>query len=132
MHEWALAEAVIKAASEIAEKENLVEVSEVNVKIGELQQVEREILKFALNQMKPDKFKKAKFRVTRAKTTLKCRACGCTWVFKKQEFDAATAEAIHFIPEVAHTYVKCPRCGSPDFEIICGRGIWLENIKGAR
>ena len=132
MHEWALAEAVIKAASEIAEKENLVEVSEVNVKIGELQQVEREILKFALNQMKPDKFKKAKFHVTRAKTTLKCRACGCTWVFKKQEFDAATAEAIHFIPEVAHTYVKCPRCGSPDFEIICGRGIWLENIKGAR
>ncbi len=132
MHEWALAEAVIKAASEIAEKENLADVSEVSVKIGELQQVEREILKFALNQLKTDKLKKAKFRVTRAKTTLKCRACGCTWFFKKDKFDAATAEAIHFIPEVAHTYIKCPRCRSPDFEIICGRGIWLENIKGAR
>jgi hydrogenase nickel incorporation protein HypA/HybF len=131
MHEWALAEAVIKAASEIAEKENLVEVSEVNVKIGELQQVEREILKFALNQLKPDRFKKAKFHVTRAKTTLKCRACG-HWLFRKNKLDAATTEAIHFIPEVAHTYVKCPRCGSPDFEITCGRGIWLENIKGAR
>src|SRR3990172_11871328 len=118
MHEWALAEAVIKAASEIAEKENLVEVSEVNVKIGELQQVELGILKFALDQLKPDKFRKAKFHVIRAKTTLKCRICGCTWLFKKDKFDAATAEAIHFIPEVAHTYVKCPRCGSPDFEII--------------
>ena len=132
MHEWALAEAVIKAASEIAEKEKLVEVSEVKIKIGELQQVEREILQFALSQLRTDKFKKAKFRVTRAKTKLKCRMCGCTWLFKKEKFDAATAEAIHFIPEVAHSYVRCPRCGSPDFEIIGGRGIWLENIKGAR
>jgi hydrogenase nickel incorporation protein HypA/HybF len=132
MHEWALAEAVIKAASEIAEKEKLVEVTEVNIKIGELQQVEREILKFALNQLKTDKFKQARFRITRAKTTLKCRACGAAWLFKKQKLDASTAEAIHFVPEVAHSYVKCPCCGSPDFEIIAGRGIWLENIKGAR
>jgi hydrogenase nickel incorporation protein HypA/HybF len=132
MHEWALAEAVIKAASEIAEKEKLVEVTEVNIKIGELQQVEREILKFALNQLKTDKFKQARFRITRAKTTLKCRACGAAWLFKKQKLDASTAEAIHFVPEVAHSYVKCPCCQSPDFEIIAGRGIWLENMKGAR
>jgi len=132
MHEWALAEAVIKAASEIADKEKLVEISEVNVRIGELQQVERNILRFALNQLKTEKFKKTKFRLTRAKTTLKCIVCGCTWLFKREKFDAATAEAIHFIPELAHSYVKCPRCRSPDFEIIGGRGIWLENIKGAR
>ena len=41
MHEWALAEAVIKTASEIADKEGLKQVTEVTVKIGELQQVER-------------------------------------------------------------------------------------------
>ncbi len=41
-------------------------------------------------------------------------------------------ESIHFIPEVAHTYIKCPKCGSPDFEIIKGRGIWLEKIKGVK
>jgi len=132
MHEWALAEAVIKATSEIAEKEKLAEVTEVNVKIGELQQIEREILHFALQQLKPANFKNAKFRITRAKTMLKCRNCGNTWTFKKQKLDNATAEAIHFVPEVAHTYVKCPRCGSPDFEIAAGRGIWLQKIKGTR
>jgi hydrogenase nickel incorporation protein HypA/HybF len=132
MHEWALAEAVIKAASEIAEKEKLSEVTEVNVKIGELQQVERKILQFALQQLKPAKFENAKFHVTRARTTLKCRNCGKTWRFQKQKLDRATKEAIHFVPEVAHTYVKCPRCGSPDFEITAGRGIWLQNIKGTR
>ena len=132
MHEWALAEAVIKAATEIAEKEKLAEVTEVDIKIGELQQLERPILQFALKQLKPTNFKKTRFKITKAKTTLKCRACGNTWLFQKQKLDPTTREAIHFVPEVAHTYVKCPSCGSPDFEITQGRGIWLETVKGTR
>jgi hydrogenase nickel incorporation protein HypA/HybF len=132
MHEWALAEAVIAAASQIAEKEGLKEVTEVTIRVGELQQVEQDILRFALSQLKPTSFKGANFRVTRAKTELKCRACGHAWLFKKQKLDKSTAEAIHFVPEVAHTYIKCPKCGSPDFEITEGRGVWLENIKGVR
>ncbi len=132
MHEWALAEAVIAAASQIAEKEKLKEVTQVTLQVGELQDVEREILQFALSQLKPANFKHAKFRITRAKTTLTCRVCGNTWLFKDQKLDKTTIEAIHFIPEVAHSYIKCPRCGSPDFQITNGRGIWLKNIKGER
>jgi len=132
MHEWALAEAVITAAQQIAEKEKLREVKEVTIKVGELQQIEQEILRFALSQLKPASFKNAKFRITKAKTTLKCRVCENTWLFRKQKLDEGTAEAIHFIPEVAHAYIKCPKCGSPDFEITEGRGVWLENIKGVR
>jgi hydrogenase nickel incorporation protein HypA/HybF len=132
MHEWALAEAVITAAQQIAEKENLKEIREVNIKIGELQQVERDILRFALSQLKPASFKNTVFHISKAKTTLKCRVCGNTWLFRKSKLDEDTAEAIHFVPEVAHSYIKCPKCGSPDFEIAEGRGIWLENIKGVR
>jgi hydrogenase nickel incorporation protein HypA/HybF len=132
MHEWALAEAVITAAQQIAEKEKLREVREVTVKIGELQQVEEDILRFALSQLKPASFKNAAFSIERSKTTLKCRVCGNTWLFSKNKLNENTAEAIHFIPEVAHAYIKCPKCGSPDFEIAEGRGIWLDNIKGVR
>ena len=132
MHEWALAEAVITAAQQIAEKEKLKEVKEVAIKVGELQQVEQDILQFALAQLKPASFKNAKFRLTTAKTELKCRACEHTWLFRKQKLDESTAEAIHFVPEVAHAYIKCPKCGSPDFEITKGRGVWLENIKGVK
>jgi hydrogenase nickel incorporation protein HypA/HybF len=132
MHEWALAEAVIKTAAEIAQKEGLRQVTEVTVKVGELQQVERQIFRFALSQVKPADFKDAKFHIATAKTTLKCRVCGNTWVYDKRKVDKETAEAIHFVPEVAHTYIKCPKCGSPDFEIVEGRGIWLESIKGAK
>ncbi|MFB3890314.1 MAG: hydrogenase nickel incorporation protein HypA [Candidatus Bathyarchaeia archaeon] len=132
MHEWALAEAVIATAKQIAEKEKLTQVTEVTVRIGQLQQVERPIFRFALQQLKPPILQNARFHLRTAKTTLKCRKCGTAWLFSKAKLDKETAEAIHFIPEVAHTYIKCPNCGSPDFEIIQGRGIWLENLKGTR
>lgn len=132
MHEWALAEAILTSAKEIAEKEKLKEVTEVTIRIGELQQVEAGILRFAISQMKPLIFKNTKFHILKAKTTLKCRVCETTWEFNLKKIDKTTAEAIHFVPEVAHTYVKCPKCASPDFEIVNGRGVWLENIKGAK
>ena len=132
MHEWALAEAILMSAKEIAEEEKLKEIKEVTIKVGELQQVEPNILRFALSQMKTELFKHAKFHILKAKSTLKCRVCGTTWQFNLKKLDKTTAEAIHFVPEVAHTYIKCPKCSSPDFEIVSGRGVWLENIKGAK
>jgi hydrogenase nickel incorporation protein HypA/HybF len=132
MHEWALAEAVIAAVEEAAEKENLKEIREVRLKVGELQQVELDILEFALSQLKTGKFKNVKFKIETAKAEFQCRVCGHKWVFNKETLDRDTAEAIHFVPEVAHTYIKCPKCRSPDFEIIEGRGVWLESIKGAK
>ena len=132
MHEWALAEAIINAACEIAEKEGLKEVTEITVGIGELQTIEPDVLKFALSQLKAAKLKKTKFELKTEKARLKCRACGKSWVFSKKNVDTNELEAIHFVPEIAHTYIKCPKCGSPDFEILEGRGIWLENVKGVR
>jgi hydrogenase nickel incorporation protein HypA/HybF len=132
MHEWALAEAIITTASQIAEKEGLSEVTEVKIKVGELQQVEYDILKFALSQLKTAKLQNAKFQIETIKAKLKCRVCGNQWFFSKESLDEKTAEAIHFVPEIAHTYIKCPKCGSPDFEILEGRGIWLESVKGLK
>jgi hydrogenase nickel incorporation protein HypA/HybF len=132
MHEWALAEAVIKAASDIAEKEGLKQVTRVTIRIGELQQVERAMLEFALSQLKTERFNKAKFVVETEKARLRCRVCGHTWVFKESNLDQATLEDIHFVPEMAHAYVKCPNCASPDFEIEQGRGVWLQTVRGVK
>jgi len=133
MHEWALAEAVISTVSQLAEKEGLNEVTEVKLKVGELQQIELDVLKFALSQLKTSKLlKNARFDIETVKAELKCRVCGYEWIFRKEKMDEDVAEAIHFIPEMAHTYIKCPKCGSPDFEIVRGRGVWLESVKGVK
>lgn len=132
MHEWALAEAVISTVSKIAERENLEKVTEVQIKVGELQQVELDILKFALSQLRTGKLKNTNFIIEPVKAELKCRVCGHAWAFKKGEVNDETMEAIHFVPEVVHVYIKCPKCGSPDFEILKGRGIWLGSVKGVK
>jgi hydrogenase nickel incorporation protein HypA/HybF len=132
MHEWALAEAVIAAASQIAEEEGLREVTEVKLKVGELQNLELDLLEFAFSQLKPIKFKNAKLNVEMEKAEFKCRVCGTQWFFKRNELDSSSSEAIHFLPETTHIYIKCPKCGSPDFEILHGRGVLLESIRGVK
>lgn len=130
MHEWALAEAVISTASKIATEKHLEKITEVNIKLGELQQVDREIFAFALSQLKLERFQNAKFNLVENEAMLSCRVCGHEWFFSKANLDDLTKEAIHFVPEIAHAYIKCPSCGSYDFEINQGRGVWIESIKG--
>jgi len=132
MHEWALADAILRTAKEIAEQEKLRKVTVVTIGAGELQHADLEILQFALAQLKSDIFADSQFHITKSATMLKCRVCENTWRFDLKEIEERNSEAIHFVPEAAHAYITCPRCGSPDFIIASGRGVWLENIEGAR
>lgn len=132
MHEWALAEAIISSAIDIAEKEGLIEVKEVRIKVGELQQVDVNILEFALSELKTGKLKNANFVIETVKAELRCRMCGHVWIFSRNRLNDESKEAIHFVPETIHAYIKCHKCGSPDFEILEGRGVLLESIKGVK
>ncbi|MFB0551094.1 MAG: hydrogenase nickel incorporation protein HypA [Nitrososphaeria archaeon] len=132
MHEWALAEAVNSAAVEVGEKEGLKEITELNIRIGGLQQIDLEIFEFALSHLRAPMLKNAKINLKSEEAELKCRACEHRWSFSPKDLGQDVSESIHFIPEVAHTYLKCIECGSPDFEIVRGRGVWIESIKGVR
>jgi len=132
MHEWALAEGVASTASRIAEEQGLAEITEVVVRIGELQQVDHEIILFALNQLRTPIMRDAKFILESIPAELRCKVCGEEWQFTTKALGEEVSEAIHFVPEMAHVYLKCPQCGSPDFEIVKGRGVWLASIKGVR
>jgi len=132
MHEWALAEGVISAATKVAKKEGLEEVTEVTIRIGELQQVEHEVLKFAIDQLRTPIMRDARFILESIPARLRCRVCGEQWLFSPESMDEEVSEAIHFVPEMAHVYLKCPKCESPDFEVVEGRGVWLAYVKGVR
>ena len=132
MHEWALAEGVISTATKFALENDLIKVTEVVIMLGELQQVEHEVLEFAFEQLKTPLFNEAKFILKSQQAKFKCRKCGNEWTFKAQGMTEEVSEAIHFVPEMAHVYIKCPGCGSPDFEVSEGRGVWLATIKGEK
>jgi hydrogenase nickel incorporation protein HypA/HybF len=132
MHEWALAEGIIKTAEKFAEDQGMEEVTEVKIMVGELQQVEHDIIEFALDQMRTKRLSHAEFVFESVPARFKCRKCSHEWQLETQKLDKETGEAIHFVPEMAHVYLKCPECGSPDFEVIQGRGVWLATMKGRK
>jgi hydrogenase nickel incorporation protein HypA/HybF len=132
MHEWALAEGVLSTAEKFAQENNLTKVTEVIIIIGELQQVEHDVLEFAFEQLKTSLFKEAKFIMNSQPGKFKCRNCGNEWVYNTKGMTEEVSEAIHFVPEMAHVYIKCAECISPDFEVLEGRGVWLATIKGER
>jgi len=137
MHEWALAESVLTAALEEAEKQKLKKIIEIKITIGELQQIEKDIFEFALNQIIKDldkKIKNVKIEIKSEKSTLKCKNCEKIWSFEdmKKKLSEDETESIHFIPEVTLVHSRCPACGSPDFEILTGRGVTITTIKGKK
>ncbi len=132
MHEWALAEGIVKTAEKFAEDQGIVDVTEVKIMVGELQGIEHDIIDFALDQLRTPRMKNAKFVIEAIPAKFKCRKCEREWGLNREGMDEATGEAIHFVPEMAHVYLKCPGCGSPDFEVAEGRGVWLASIKGRR
>ena len=137
MHEWALAESILAAAVEAAEKEKLKAISEIKISIGELQQIEHDIFEFALNEIiknQDEKLKNVKIIIQTEESTLKCKKCGHVWKFyeMKKKLSDEESEAIHFIPEVTFVHSRCPKCSSPDFEIKSGRGVSITSIKGVR
>ena len=133
MHEWALAEAVIATAIEESRKEGVKEITEIKLKIGELQQIELEIFQFALDEIAKahdELLTNVKIEMETEPAIFRCRVCGTEWDYRDTGAKEVEGEAIHFAPEVAHAYVRCPSCKSPDFEVIQGRGVLIKSIKG--
>jgi len=137
VHEWALAESIVYAVNEEAAREALTEVSLVKVKIGELQQIDLEIFRFALESVLPLSqlpLDMQKISIDLQDSILRCQVCRHQWLYREamQKLTEDDVESIHFIPEVAHVYMRCPQCGSPDFDLTEGRGVWIESIEGVR
>ncbi len=132
VHEWALAEAVVKAALEISKREGAFRVKEVVVTVGELQQVDLEVFKEAYNCMSRGTILEgSQLRIEVEEAQFECRICGRTWSFREilKSLTEEVQEAIHFMPEAIYAFARCPACGSVDFDIIKGRGIWIKSIK---
>ena len=132
MHEWALAEAVISTILTVAEEKGAKEITEAEIKIGSLQQIEVDVLSLAFQELvKNTLLEKTEIKLKPEKAYLKCRVCGLGWDFSDAMggLGGEESEAIHFVPDLVHAFIRCPRCGSPDFEVMGGRGVWIEYIK---
>ncbi|MCX5783444.1 MAG: hydrogenase nickel incorporation protein HypA [Elusimicrobia bacterium] len=137
MHEWALADAVVKAAVKCARGAGVKKIDSVTVVLGELQNIDPKAFKFLFNEIKlsaPPSVKSAKLKIKKDAAVFSCLSCGAQFEKKEclEKLGHKESEAVHFIPETAKIYIKCPKCKNRDFKIIKGRGVYLAEITGEK
>jgi hydrogenase nickel incorporation protein HypA/HybF len=101
--------------------------------VGELQSIQRDTFVFALQQTRTadPRLADAAMEVEIVPATFRCRACEREFTLADTaERDAEAKEAIHFVPELAHAFMRCPSCASPDFDVARGRGVSIAAIEG--
>jgi hydrogenase nickel incorporation protein HypA/HybF len=130
MHEWSLADAVVASVMRELKGRNPGDVSFVRILIGELQAVDREIFRFWLSTLfEPYGIGSEKLVIETEKAVLHCGSCGLHWdLAEDPSLDEVSKEAVHFLPEAAHAFIRCPSCGSVDFSVEKGRGVSIESI----
>ncbi len=130
MHEWALAEAVALALSSYAKRAGIGRVKRLVLGLGELQAVDREVFELALGEsLKLYGLEVESYELVTEEAFFECKACGFSWGLGELALSDEVREAIHFLPEAAYAYVRCPRCGSPDFSIVRGRGVRILGLE---
>lgn len=137
MHEYALADAILRAALESASREGMTRVTRIAVHVGELQQIKTSTFEHAMKDVRPvddPRLESLEVEVTVEPARFRCRACEHAFTIAEAagERGADESEAIHFVPELAHAFMACPACGSPDFEFVSGRDIEITAIEGER
>jgi hydrogenase nickel incorporation protein HypA/HybF len=134
MHEWAIAEAVVARAAEVARENGIATVRQIVVRLGELQAIDRDAFEMGLSIVRADapEVAGATFTLDTESATFACRACGTGWPLRDSmaTLPEDEREAIHMLPETVHIYVACPACASPDFAIVEGRGVSLASVSG--
>lgn len=112
MHEFSIADALLRQVLEHAESNDLERVEQVEIDVGALQLVVTEALDLAFRAVAEDTLAAgAELKQNEIQALAICRACS-------SQFDAAI-----------NSYL-CPQCGQADAEIIEGRDIILKSLSG--
>jgi len=131
MHEWALADAVVQATSSALGSRDPSCLRGVTVLIGELQAIDREIFAFALETiLSQGPYSPEIFHLETEAASFHCEACQKEWKLGESTgIDDEQREAIHFLPESAHAFIRCPSCGSLDYRVQKGRGVRISSLE---
>jgi hydrogenase nickel incorporation protein HypA/HybF len=117
MHELSMADGILKAVLENAQKNEANEVIEVTIEIGKMALINPEQIKFMLDVLSEDTIaNKAKFIIEEIPIEIQCSKCGF-------EGKAHIDDSDHYTP-----LVECPKCENIPVSIINGKDCTVKNI----
>jgi hydrogenase nickel incorporation protein HypA/HybF len=112
MHEIRLASELAGIVTEVAVRENLKRVSQVNLQFGEMIQVVPDIFRFAFNvAVAGTCAEDAEVNIETVPITLRCKDCG--------------EESI-----ISDLVFRCANCLSADLEIVHGKEMVIKSLEG--
>jgi len=118
MHELSMADAIVKTAVDVAEKNNAQEIREVTIEIGKLTLLNPEQLKFMIGVLSENTLLEgAEIIIEEVPIEIKCKSCDFVGHPPSDNPD-------HFVP-----IVKCPECEEQDLKITKGRECNVKSIK---
>lgn len=131
MHEWALAESVAATVEEELALHRGSVVEAVNLRFGELQNIDREIFETGLATLLesvPGLEGRVHIEVEPAR--FRCGGCGTEWGLEVDSgLSEEQREAVHFLPEAVQAFMHCPKCGGVDYRVTAGRGVSIASIE---
>ena len=144
MHEWSLAQAIFESVLDFAREKNISKIIEVEVSVGELSQLDINLMSEAFHLISKDTIlHDTKIVFKEIKARFKCKNCGYEWDMKEAERqmkenipefakivdeEGTVDYPIHYMPDLIYAYIKCPACGSKDFEVVSGKGVKITKI----
>jgi len=128
MHELSIAQSIVEMVLLEAEKINAKTVNEINIDVGELMQLDVQVLSDALNLLiKDSKLDGARVFMHVNEASFSCRRCGTKWNMTdaKKELEQVPDSLrirepdskelpLHFLPYIYSAFIHCPKCGSSD------------------
>jgi hydrogenase nickel incorporation protein HypA/HybF len=136
LHETSIALSILSAVEDVYKQTpGARRVTAIRIRVGMLSLIDIEALKFALKvASRGTPAENARIEVKIETPRFRCRKCGYEWELSREKLEEITEEyglasVMHIYPDVILEYMKCPRCGSTDIEILEGRGVILESIE---
>lgn len=136
MHEWSVAEGILRSVIRWAEENNINSVKKVKVSIPSFTFLEADILKQAYDTLKRGTIaEKSVLEVSFKDPIFKCRNCRNTFTIREviNEINKVKDEfgeeyPLHLMPGLAPAFIKCPKCGSNDIEV-SSQEITIEGVE---
>ncbi|MCY0850235.1 hydrogenase maturation nickel metallochaperone HypA [Sulfuracidifex metallicus] len=122
MHEWSVADGIVRTVSTWAKENNFSEITMVKVGIPSFTFLEVDILREAFNEIKKGTpLDNSTLEVEFLSASFKCRNCGNSFSEDqvKEQLDSVRSEfgeeyPLHLMPALSPSFLSCIRCGSHD------------------
>jgi hydrogenase nickel incorporation protein HypA/HybF len=142
MHELSVAQSIVDFASSEIEKQNAKKVTELDVDVGELMQIDAKVLLNALKMLTTDmKMKDCKVHLRVVSASFSCRRCSSRWGMAeaKKQLGAVSQDLLveepesdelplHFLPYLYPAFIHCPECGSSDSAVTEGEDVQIRRL----